>query len=616
MLEQAIALHAQGRFPEAEQAYRAILAREPDNAEAGYRLGMLAMDAGLPDAAVPIFQQVLALRPGNAAVLADLGAAYARAGHRAEAEASFAQALALDANCFNAHFQRGIAQMDADPDAALISFDHAIAAAPDQPAAYNYRGMVLTHLQRLDAALEDFERALALAPDNAMAHSNLGAALVRLNRHAEAVPRFEAAAALQPGDAGMHYNLGDPLMFLGRLEEALAAYDRALAINPNMADAHVNRGIVLTNLGRCDEALATLDRAIALAPGLKSARIARSGALVGGNRIEEALAHNRALAQNPDFRADAEFHSAFLLLQRGDWAEGWKLYESRRHKDNPTVIRSYPQPEWLGEGDVAGKCLYIYGEQGLGDVIMFCRYLPLLAARGAKVFFSPQDKLARLMGTLSPAPVIQPDATPPDAFDYHLPLLSLPMVFGTQPDSVPADIPYLKAEPALVEKWRARIGKDGFRIGVCWTGSANIGMGIDRSFPLEQLAPIAALPGVRLISLQKLDGLEQLAALPPGMRVETLGEDFDSGPDAFVDTAAAMPGVDLVISCDTSVAHLAGALGVPCWTALKHHPEWRWALKPDSTPWYPGMTLFRQAEPGDWSSVFAAMTEKLKAQRA
>lgn len=615
MLEQAIALHAQGRFPEAEQAYRAILARDPENAEVGHRLGMLAMDAGLPDAAVPIFEHVTALRPGNAAFLADLAAAYAHAGRSADAQASFERALAMDANCFNAHFQRGITLMESNPDAALTSFDRAVAAEPGEAAAYNYRGLVLTHLQRLDAALADFEQALALAPGNPMAHSNLGSALVRVGRHADAVVQFEAAAALQPNNAGLHYNLGDPLMFLGRLEEALAAYDRALAIDPNLADAHVNRGIVLTNLGRADEALPALDRAIALAPGLKSAHIARSGALVGGNRIEDALAHNRELAKNPDFRADAQFHSAFLLLQRGDWEEGWKLYESRRFKDNPTVIRSYPQAEWLGEGDVAGKSVYVYGEQGLGDVIMFCRYLPLLAAQGAKLFFSPQDKLARLMGTLSPAPIIQPDATPPDTFDYHLPLLSLPLAFGTRPDSVPADIPYLKAEPALVEKWKQRIGTDGFRIGICWTGSANTGMGIDRSFPLQELAPIAALPGVRLISLQKIDGLAQLADLPAGMKVETLGEDFDSGPDAFVDTAAAMQSVDMVISCDTSVAHLAGALGVPCWTALKHHPEWRWVLKDETTPWYPNMTLFRQASPGDWPSVFAAMTEKLKAQR-
>jgi hypothetical protein len=218
------------------------------------------------------------------------------------------------------------------------------------------------------------------------------------------------------------------------------------------------------------------------------------------------------------------------------------------------------------------------------------------------------------MQSLVPPVEILPWQTAPDQFDLHMPLMSMAMAFGTRPGNIPTNTPYLSAEPALVEKWRQRIGAHGFKIGICWTGSSNTGMGVDRSFPLAELAPVAALPGVRLISLQKEDGLGQLADLPAGMAVETLGEDFDAGDNAFVDTAAAMHAVDLVISCDTSVAHLAGALARTCWTALKHQPEWRWIQEDETMPWYPDMRLFRQTSGGDWGSVFGAMAARLKTQ--
>jgi tetratricopeptide (TPR) repeat protein len=616
MLEQAIALHRQGRLPEAEQAYRAILARDPANAEVGHLLGTLALDAGLPQAAVPILEHVVTLQPANPAFHVSLGTGYAQAGRPADALRSFDQALTLDDGFFPAHFQRGIALMEPEPEAALASLGRAVALQPESAPAHNYRAIVLTHLGRFDDAFESFSRALEHARVNPMAHSNCGAALVRLGRHADALPHLEAAVALEPDNGELHYNLAGPLMALDRLNEALAVLDRAVALKPGLADAQVNRGLVLTRLGRATEALACFDRAIALAPDLLSAHTGRSGALVAAGRIDEALAYNRELTKNPAFKSEAEFSSAFLLLQRGDWEEGWKLYEARRTKENPVTMPRYPQPEWLGGEAVEGKTIYVYGEQGLGDIIHFSRYLPLLRARGAKVVFSPQDKLARLMQSLDPALEILPNLIPPPQFDYHTPLMSMPLAFGTQPDSLPAQTPYLHAEPALVEKWWQRIGADGFKIGICWTGSNNTDMGIDRSFPLKALAPLAAIPGVRFISLQQVDGLDQLADLPSGMTVETLGDDFDSGPDAFVDTAAAMQSLDLIISCDTSVAHLAGALGRPCWTALKHQPEWRWTLQEKTTPWYPGMSLFRQDAPGDWASVFAAMAATLKAQQA
>ncbi len=617
MLDQAIALHAQGRFPEAEQAYRTILAREPENAQVGHMLGTLALDAGVPQAAVPILERVVMLEPANAQFQAQLGVSYLQTGRQDQALAALDRALALDANNVTAHFQKGVALMERDPDGALQSLDKAVALKPDFGPAHNLRAMVLTHRQRLHEALDASARARDLDPEHPLARNNHGCALARLGNLAEAVVEFEAAVRLQPDNAELHYNLGEPLLGLGRLEESVAAYDKAIALQSEFAQAYINRGMALTGLGRTEDALASFDRAIALDPTNAGAHIGRSDTLVAAGRIADALAYDRQTAKTPAFQGEADFHSALLLLRQGDWADGWTLYEARRTKGNPIQTRRYPQPEWLGGEDLSGKTLYVYGEQGLGDTIFFSRYLALAQAAGARVIFSPQDKLNRLMQGLSSPVDVRGWNAAPDAFDLHMPLGSMPLAFGTRPDTIPAAIPYLQADPAKVAAWKDRIGTQGLRIGVCWTGSAiaGLGVGIDRSFPLAALAPIAALPGVRLISLQKDDGLKQLATLPAGMTVETLGADFDAGDGAFTDTAAVMASLDLVISCDTSVAHLAGALGVPCWTALKHYPEWRWALGGSETPWYPGMTLFRQGAPGDWDGVFAAMADKLKAEK-
>jgi tetratricopeptide (TPR) repeat protein len=615
MLDQAIALHRQGRFPEAEQAYRAILDREPENAQAGLMLGTLALDAGLPQAAVPILERAVMLEPGKADFQVQLGIGYLHSGRQDDALIAFDRALALDANSFAAHFQKGHALMERDPDAAQLLLDRAVALSPDDAAAHNLRGMVLTHRQQMQDALAAFARARDLQPGNPLAVNNHGTALARLGRLEEAAAQLQEAVQLQPDNAGLHYNLGEPLLMLGRLEEALAAYDRAVSLQPDFIEALINRGMALSGLGRTDEALASFDSAIALDPGRSGARIGTSDALALAGRIPEALVYDRQVANIPAFRGTALFHSATLLLQQGDWAEGWKLYENRRIKDAPVSIRSFAQAEWLGAQSLEGKTLFVHAEQGLGDTLQFSRYLALAQAQAARVVFAPQQRLKRLLQGLSPKVEVIDQKTAPENFDFHTPLLSMPLAFGTLPDTVPADIPYLQAEPALVEKWAARIGSHGYRIGICWSGGTNFGLG-QRFFPLAALASIAALPGVRLISLQTGNGLEQLATLPPGMTVETLGEDFDAGADAFIDTAAILPSLDLVISCDTSVAHLAGAMGRPCWVALKRQPEWRWGTEGDTTPWYPTMTLFRQAGFGDWDSVFAAMTAKLKAQQA
>ncbi|MBV8403910.1 MAG: hypothetical protein JO203_06930, partial [Gammaproteobacteria bacterium] len=305
--------------------------------------------------------------------------------------------------------------------------------------------------------------------------------------------------------------------------------------------------------------------------------------------------------------AGARFNAGVLQLQLGRFEAGWSLYDNR---PSALATAGWPQAWWRGE-DLRDKTLFVHCEQGLGDAIQFCRYLLLAEARGARVVLSLDDRLRRLLRGLSPTIRFVGPGEKPEHFDFHCPLLSLPGAFATTLETIPGMTRYLSAEPERVAVWRQRLGTEGFRIGICWQGNPNNAQDVGRSPPLEMFAPLAAIPGVRLISLQKYHGLEQLAAGPAGMSIEQLGEEFDSGPDAFIDTAAVMESLDLVISGDTAIVHLAGALGHPAWVALRHVPEWRWLLSGAYSPWYPTLRLFRQSHRGDWAGVFAAMRAAL-----
>jgi hypothetical protein len=290
-------------------------------------------------------------------------------------------------------------------------------------------------------------------------------------------------------------------------------------------------------------------------------------------------------------------------MRLGGLEQGLRLYEWRKKLPAPIEARNYHQPLWTGAEDLTGKTLFLYMEQGLGDTIHFYRYALMARARGARVVLSVQDRIVRLMQDADAQIEILGSAEVPQVFDYHAPLVSLALAFGTTLATIPAPIPYLRAQSRRVKDWAARIGGRGFKIGICWQGAASIA---GRSFPLAALAPISQIENVRLISLQKGADAEQIA------QVEDLGDDFDAGPDGFLDSAAVMESLDLVITADTALAHLAGALGRPAWVALRYVPDWRWFLGRADSPWYPQMRLFRQPAPGDWAAVVADMAVQLR----
>ena len=477
-------------------------------------------------------------------------------------------------------------------------------------------GLLLQQNGQHALAVDVISQAIAIDPKVAGMYANRGLALGALGRLEEAVADHARATALAPALAPAHVNLAGALRSLGRLDEALQSYDRALALQPARADAHTDRGAVLEALGRLDEAVAAYDQALALAPGQVAAWFNRGNALKKLKRLADAIAsYERAIALAPDF-AMARYNLAVCLLLEGRFAPGLPEYEWRKRAPDFSDNRTFATPALSAADDLRGKTLFIYPELFLGDVIQFARYARLAVERGARVALAAPASLHALLRTLGPGIELLPRDAEPATFDHHCALLSLPLAFGTSLETIPADVPYLSAEPGRMARWGARLSGEGFRVGVCWQGSTQAyAAPMQRSFPLAELAPIAQIPGA-LISLQKHEGLDQLAALPAGMAVEALGEAFDAGPDAFLDAAAVMAACDLVISADTATAHLAGALGARTWIPLPFVPDWRWLLDRSDSPWYPSLRLFRQAVSGDWTGVFAEMAAALATELA
>src|SRR5262249_13118482 len=428
----------------------------------------------------------------------------------------------------------------------------------------------------------------------------------------EALASYDQAIALKPDYAAAFNNRGIALRELKRLDEALASYDPAIALKPDYAEAFNNRGIALRELKRLDEALASYDQAIALKPDYAEAFINRGSILLELKRLDEAPgSHDQAIALKPEY-ADGLKNRALCRLSAGRYEEGWKDYEWRwEAKEFLSKRPKINTLQWRGEA-LQGRSLLVFAEQGLGDVIQFVRYLPLLVEREANVTFLAPAKLIRLLRPLTTKMEVMDAIRENATYDLQCALMSLPHQFNTDLSSIPNKVPYLAAEEELVARWKTRIGEHGFKIGIAWQGNPQAPIDRGRSIPLAEFVPLSGLPGVRLISLQKHHGLDQLAHLPADCKIETLGDDFDNGPDAFVDTAAVMENLDLIITSDTSIAHLAGALGRPTWVALKHLPDWRWMLDRDDSPWYPTMRLFRQSARDDWSSVFTAIERELR----
>ncbi len=462
------------------------------------------------------------------------------------------------------------------------------------------------------AAEQMYRQVLQLHPQNANAWCYLGIALHDRKQFAEAIAAYQNALAHQPKFPIALSNLGNTLNALGRHGEAEASCLRAITLQPDYASPYNNLGAALVAQGRLAEAVERFDDALRLNPQYASALSNRGAAFVQQGRFDDAQASNEeALRLDPKF-ADAHKNRAIVMLLQGDFENGWPAYEWRLHSD-ALQLPQIEAPRWNGE-DLAGKTLLLWAEQGLGDTIQFIRYASLV--KGARVVAAVQKPLLPLLASFLDVDQLlaQDDLTLP--FDAYCPLLSLPGVFQTRLDSIPAETSYLRADPALTAKWRLALGEHKkLRVGVSWQGNPDHALDRQRSAPLEAFRGLARIPHVELICLQKGFGVEQVETLSPPFPLRQLGDDVDTRAGAFMDTAAIMQSLDLVLTTDTAIAHLAGALGVETWLVLPLAPDWRWLLGRDDTPWYPSVRLFRQTSHGDWTDVFVRVGNALQARR-
>ena len=528
-------------------------------------------------------------------------AAALQGGDGARAERICRDVLARSPGQFEALYFLGVAAGQAGrAREAAEWFAHAVRAQPRNPdAQYNY-GVALGGLGRHEEALAAYARALEADPRRADAHYNRGVTLEALGRPDEALAAYAAATTHAPLHAQANHNAGVVLARMGRHAEALAAFDRALALRPAHAAAHLHRAIVLNDLDRAPEALLACDQAVALAPRLADAWYIRGNALRELERHADAVeSFQRCLAIEPA-HAQAHWNLADCLLLQGDFARGWEHYEWRwKGAVRGQSQRSLDRPLWTGGEPVTGRTLLLHAELGLGDTLQFSRYATEVARLGARVILEAQAPLVRLLHTLEGVAEVVARGEPLPPFDLHCPLMSLPLALRARLQSIPARVPYLRSEPELVAAWRERLGeRRAPRVGLVWSGSR--GLANDkRSMALAQALPLA-IAGVEWVSLQKDVPAEDAALLEQNPHIR------DASPHLadFAATAAAVELLDLVVTVDTSVAHVAGALAKPVWILLpRGSHDWRWLLEREDSLWYPTARLFRQSQAGDWAPV-------------
>jgi len=603
----AVVQASQGKNDLALSSYDRALRVQPNHADALSNRGNVLKEMQRFEEALASYNRALVIKPDHAGALNNSGVVLHLQRRFDEALANLDRALALQPSFLDALCNRGnTLQALGRFDEALATFDRAQALQPNLLAALCNRGNALRALRRLDEALASYERAISLQPDFVEAHSNRAIVLAELKRYDEALAAFERQLTLRPNDAEGYNNRGVILYELKRYAEALANYDRALSLAPNYADALYNRGNSLHELKRYTEAMACYDRLLPMRPDDSDMYNNRGKILKELARYDEALeASARAVALKPD-SVVAHCNHASLRLVTGDFERGWVEYEWRWMKaDMAPHKRHYPQPLWLGREDITGRTILLHAEQGLGDTIQFCRYAPLVAARGAQVLLEVDPPLVGLMaGLAGPSQVVAKGNVLPD-FDFHCPLISLPLAMGTRLETIPSRVPYLSASADLSAQWNIRLGSKRPRVGLAWAGNPKHEHDRERSIGLSALLPLLDADAV-FVSLHKDIRPEDTDALTAS-RILHFGDDLKD----YAETAALISQLDLVISVDTSVAHLAGALAKPVWVLLAFTPEWRWLLKREDSPWYPTARLFRQDESRTWDALIDRLREAL-----
>ena len=575
LLSRGLEHHQAGRWRPAEECYRRTLRINPQCAQALHLLGLLAQQAGRYQESIRLIGKALTLNPDDADTLKSLGDSLLGSGQIRKAIPYLERVTELLPNSVEARHRLGRAQEKAGEwDAAKATYALTLALQPDSADVYGSLAG-LQHKQGAYAeAVESSRHALSIDPINYEIYTQLGIALTDLGDYAAAVEALRSALTLKPDSARAVYGLGYFFERKGDLASAVDAYRNALALDSGMGQAYFHLGVIHHLHGDLDKALECLELLQKLEP------------------------------ESPDARS----FRGLIHLQQGNFRQGWSEYENRWGTPYGLRFRrSFPQPLWSGE-PLNGSRILLHAEQGMGDTLQFVRYVALVAERGGEVFLEVQPRLHRLLVPLLGARRVLCRGEQPPECDWQCPLLSLPMAFSTELDTIPAPGPYIHPDPALVEAWRPRVPGNGLRIGLAWAGSPLHPNDLWRSIPLPVLTPLTRLKGVTFYSLQMGPPASQVKEIGPRMELIDLSEEQKD----FADTAAIVAHLDLVISVDTSVAHLAGAMGEPVWVLLSKSPDWRWLLDREDSPWYSTARLFRQSALGNWHDVVARVDRELR----
>lgn len=644
-VRQAKSFLDRGHLLRAETICVTLLKRNPGDIAALETLAAVRSRQGMPQEAIEILQRLIALRPGYAQTLLQLGQMLELAGRCAEALETYDRLVAIAPHLMDAHLRRGLLLLDQgrhkdsiaaydaalaiDPNhvdallrrgvgqqalslwnGALADYNKVIDLQPHCIDALNNAGIVLAAKGDSEAAVASYDRALALRPDFPEALNNRGVALKTLGRNEEAAASFSAAIGLRPDYFAALRNQAETLVVLKQPAEALACYDRALQLEPADPLLHNNRGAMLRELCRYEEALLSAERALALQPNYPDAFNNRGVALgVLGRHAEALQSFRAALALNPDY-INAHWNLSLCLLRLGEFDEGWREHEWRWKKPEFLQhIYNFPQPRWQGNEDIGARRILLTAEQGLGDAIQFVRYAGLIAQRGAKILLFVPEPLVELFSASFPDAYVFSTAVELPPFDFHCPLLSLPLAFSTRVETIPASVPYLKAPISRTTAWEAQWpATEPKQIGLVWAGNASHSNNSNRSIPLRLLAPLFSNDNCRFFSLQKDMSREDRVWLDEFPQVTILDESLKD----LADTAAVISLLDLVITVDTAVAHLAGALGKPVWILLPFVSDWRWLPGRTNSPWYPTAKLYWQPMTGDWSRTIEQVASDLR----
>lgn len=633
----SMALHETGRVEDALTSSNAAIAADPNFAEAHANRGDILQDLQRPHEALAAYERALALMPDLVSALVNQGSLLQSLDRPEDALASYDRAIALAPELVEAWLNRSKAlHVVGRWDDALASCDRALALQPDFPPALVARAVLLADRRQFDGALALIDRAITLYPTWREAQLERAAILHKAGDLVAALAHCERVIAANPAWFAawqLHARLlGDA----ARLDEALASIERAIAIEPHLADAHALRGAILIKRNRPADAVAALDRALAIAPERGTIHIDRGLALHAVGRYAEAFeAFDRGCRTDGD-NPHVQFVIGLIDLLHGRWEEGLRRYERRLEVPGLSLLHrrflstgsdidrrfKAPQqnpelsafPRWNGE-PTNGEPILIETEQGIGDAIQFAGFAAHLVRLGHRVQLLTLPMLAPLLRSLPGVEAVVTDARAVEepAPRHWLPLMSLPHVLKMPLERVAFGVPYLCAEPARIAEWKSRMAGDGLRIGIAWQGNSDNWLDAGRSIPLRAFEPLAAVPGVRLISLQKRPGAEQIDQVPFGGQIERIQDEDDKSADALLDTAALIANLDLVVTSDSMIAHLAGALGCRTFVALRRIPDWRWLLDREDSPFYPTVRLFRQQKEGDWHPVFAQIADVIRA---